>query len=167
MLLDRGMKIKETVVLILINIVLPSVDVYTDLALIAKFYIGSRRNPYCDDKFFNENSLINCHYDESVPALNVTFTPHYGWGTLMLLPFLLNYLICWYVWATTEKRKAVTWIAELLSFYPQYVACKIIWEIWSDPRKGLQKKRKLERDLIQMETFCEAAPSTLIMTYLI
>jgi len=43
---------------------------------------------------------------------------------MMLLPFLLNYLICWYVWATTDKRKTVTWVAALLSFHPQYVACK-------------------------------------------
>ena len=29
----------------------------------------------------------------------------------MLLAFLLNYLICWNVWLTTDKRKAFTWVA--------------------------------------------------------
>ena len=96
----------------------------------------------------------------------MTYTPHVGWGSMMLVPLLLNYLICWYVWATTDKRKTITWVAALLSFYPQYVACKIIWHIWTEPRRGLEKKRKLERDLIQMEIFFEAVPSTLIMTYL-
>ena len=43
---------------------------------------------------------------------------------MMLVPFLLNYFICWYVWATTDKRKTVSWIAILLSFYPQYIALK-------------------------------------------
>ena len=85
----------------------------------------------------------------------------------MLVPFLLNYLICWYVWVTTDKRKTVTWVAALLSFYPQFVACKIIRQIWSNPKKGLQKKQHLERDLIQLETFVEAVPSTLAMTYLL
>ena len=85
----------------------------------------------------------------------------------MLLPFLMNYLICWYVWVTTDKRKAVTWVAALLSFYPQFVACKIIYLIWSDPKKGLQKKRHLERNMVQMESFCESVPSTLVMTYLL
>ena len=66
----------------------------------------------------------------------------------MLVPFMLNYLICWYVWATTDKRKAVTWIAALFSFYPQFVACKIIWLIWNDPKKGLQKKRQVERNIV-------------------
>ena len=86
---------------------------------------------------------------------------------MMLLPFLLNYLICWYVWATMDKRKEVTWVAALLSFYPQYVACKIIYQIWMEPKKGLHKKRHLERNLIQLETFYESVPSTLVMTYLL
>ena len=85
----------------------------------------------------------------------------------MLVPFMLNYLICWYVWATTDKRKAVTWIAAIFSFYPQFVACKVIWIIWSDPKKGLPKKRHLERNLIENETFVEAVPSTLVMAYLL
>ena len=96
----------------------------------------------------------------------MTNIPHFGWGTLMLLPFLLNYLICWYVWVTTDKRKVLTWVAPLLSFYPQYVAFEIIWLVWADPKKGLQKRKNLDRNLVQMEVFFEAVPSTLIMTYL-
>ena len=48
------------------------------------------------------------------------YTTHFGWVTLMLLLFLLNYMICWYVWVTTDKRKAFTWAAPLLCLYPQY-----------------------------------------------
>ena len=159
---------KETILLVLLSIILPSFDVYSDLALIVKFYIGSRYNPYCDQEFQSGGiELFDCHYDNTVPTTNLTYTPHHAWGTMMLVPFLLNYLICWYVWATTDKRKAVTWVAVLLGFFPQYVACKVIYQIWSDPKKGLQKKRQLERDLIQMETFLEAVPSSLVMTYLL
>ena len=104
--------IKETVVLSLLNVVLPTVDVYSDFALVLNFYRGSRRNPYCDEEYkadrINWNERINCYYNDDVPSSNVTYTPHYGWGTMMLLPFLLNFLICWYVWATTDKRKAYT-----------------------------------------------------------
>ena len=166
---SQGEKIKETVILSLLNIGLPSVDVGSDIALMIKFYIGSRSNPYCHEeyKYHGNPGLINCDYNDSVPTSNLTHTPHYTWGTMMLVPFLLNYLICWYVWATTDKRKAFTWVAALLSFYPQYVALKIIYQIWwGDSKKGLQKKRHLERDLIQLETFTEAVPSTLVMTYL-
>ena len=54
-----------------------------------------------------------------------------------------------------------------LGFCSQYVACKVIWQIWTGPRKGLKKKRNRERDLVQIETFYEAVPCTLIMTYLL
>ena len=42
----KGEKIKETVVLSVINIALPSVDIYSDLGVIIKFYVGSRRNSW-------------------------------------------------------------------------------------------------------------------------
>ena len=118
---------------------------YSDFWIVVNFCVGSRRNPYCDEnynrlmfilgnvtalehsEFINEK--ITCHYDDSVPTSNVTFTPHIGWGCTMLVPFVLNYLICWYVWGTTDKRKTVTWLAALFCFYPQYVACKIIYQI--------------------------------------
>ena len=158
---STGQKIKETIVLSVINIALPSVDVYSDLGVIIKFYVGNRRNSFCD-KIYGEDfqdwdhyhERLDCYYNYSLPASNVTYTPHYGWGSMMLVPFLVNYLITWYVWATTDKRKAVTWVAALLSFYPQYVALKIIYQIWwVNPKRGLQKKRQLDRDLIQFEVF--------------
>ena len=165
---SRGEKIIETLVLGVLNIALPSADVNSDLGLIYVFYRGSRENPYCDEKYpyWRNEERLDCYYDDDVPTSNVTYTPHYGWGTMMLLPFLLNYLISWYVWAITDKRKAVTWVAALLSFYPQFVALKIIRQIWVNPKRGLQKKRHLERDLSQIETFWESVPSVLIMSYL-
>ena len=169
---SRWEKIKETVILTLLSVILPSVDVFSDGGLTFVFFRGSRHNPYCDQEFearriISWGETLNCYYNDSVPTSNVTYTPHVGWGSMMLVPLLLNYLICWYVWATTDKRKAVTWIAALFSFYPQYVACKIIYQIWwVDPKRGLQKKRHLERDLIQLEVFVEAVPSSLVMTYL-
>jgi len=182
---SRGEKIKEIVLLLLLNIILPSVDVYSDIGLILKFYVKRRRsNSDCDYIYRQLEEQLNC-YDNlttlqpyscdqmyrRLEELQYNFcytTIHYNWGTLMLLPFLLNYLICWYVWATTDKRKTVTWIAALLSFYPQYVACKIIYQIWwVDPKRGLKKKRHLERDVIQLEVFYESVPSMLVMTYLL
>ena len=47
------------------------------------------------------------------------------------------------------------------------MACKVIYLIWTNPKRGLQKKRYLERNVVQLETFCEAVLSTLVMTYLL
>ena len=89
----------------MLNVVLPSVDVYSDLALVVNFLVGSRRNPYCDKlhrrEHFGYRDNMNCYYNDSVPTTNVTYTSHYGWASMMFVPFLFNYLICWYVWATT------------------------------------------------------------------
>ena len=85
----------------MINITLPSVDVYSDLGMIINFYTGSRRNHYCDkmvilhwdttEEYYEQHKqLLECHYNDSLPTSNLTYTPHYSWGTMMILPFLLN-----------------------------------------------------------------------------
>ena len=51
MLPSKGKKIKETVVLNLLHISMPSVDEYSDLAMIVRFYIGSQTNLNCDEKY--------------------------------------------------------------------------------------------------------------------
>ena len=67
-MLSQGEKIKETVVLILLNIGLPSVDVGSDIALMIKFYIGSRSNLWCDEKYkYSDN--------QSSIATTMTFQP--------------------------------------------------------------------------------------------
>ena len=116
--LTRSEKIKETIMLSVLNIALPSVDVYSDLAMIDNFYFRrqSRRNPWCDANeigyipasYSYRNSVwtadrLNCHYNMSLPttAGNVSEPSHYTWGIMMLVPFLLNYFVCWYAWATT------------------------------------------------------------------
>ena len=157
----------ETVILCLLNVALPTFDVYSDLVVSINFFIGSRSNPACDKLFDDITDRIKCYYNDTISTIDVTYTPHVTWGTIMLVPFLLNCIICWYVWATTEKKKALSWVAALLSFYPQYVACKVIWLIWNDPKKGHQEKRNLERNMVQMETYLEAVPSTMVYTYVL
>ena len=75
----RSEKIKETIVLSVLNVALPTIDVYSDLGLIANFFVGSRRNPFCDriydegmlsvDEWWGINELrkleierLNCYY---------------------------------------------------------------------------------------------------------
>ena len=75
----RWEKIKEIVLLSLLNIFLPSFDVYSDAGLIYVFYRGSRENLYCDQKYPESyEERLDCYYDDSVPTLNVIYTPHYG-----------------------------------------------------------------------------------------
>ena len=107
---DRGENVKETVAFTLINLVLPSINVYFALVLVINYFSDG----------------------------------YYDFEAMVLLPLLLNYLACWYIWATKDKRKAITWVAPLLGFYPQFVACKLIWLIWTGSKKGFQEKKHLD-----------------------
>ena len=122
----------EIFLLALLNVALPTVDVYSDLALVTKLY----------------------------------YKGHPKWASLILVPFLVNYALCWIAWFTTEKQKKFTWIAALLGCYPQLVAARIIRLFWTQPLKGMNEKKNLERNLMENEIFTEAVPSALIMTFL-
>ena len=126
---------KEIFLLLFLNIILPTVDVYSDLALVIKLYFGCCKS-------------------------------HPKWASLLLGPFLVNYTLCWFAWFTTEKQKKFTWIAALLGCYPQLVAARIIWLLWTQPLKGMREKKHLERNLMEHEIFTEAVPTALIMTFL-
>ena len=132
----------EIFILALLNILLPTVDVYSDLALVTKLYYGQYD-----------------HYG--------SYNGHPKWASLLLGPFLVNYTLCWIAWFTAEKQRKFTWIAALLGCYPQLVAARIIWLFWTQPQKGMREKKHLERNLMEHEIFTEAVPTTFIMTFLL
>ena len=111
---------------------LPTVDVYSDVALTTKLYVYGQAK----------------------------------WAGLLLGPLLLNYALSWYAWFTYEKRKKTTWIAALVGFYPQFVCIRVIWLMWTCPKKGKQGKENFERNLMEHEVFTEAIPTSFIMTFL-
>lgn len=124
---------KETFLMSSFKVVLPTMDVYSDIALATKLCIKQ----------------------------------HYMWATSLLLPFLINYTLCWFAWFNYERQKKLSWIAPLLGCYPQLVALRIIWLFWTNPLKGMKEKKYHERNIMENEVFTEAVPSTLIMTFLV
>ena len=88
------------------------------------------------------------------------------WASLLLGPVLINYALCWFAWATTERQKKFTWIPALLGCYPQFVAARIIWLFWTQPLKGMKEKKRFERNLMEKEIFTEAVPTSIIMAFL-
>ena len=124
--------LKEIFLLALLNIALPTLDVYSDIALATKLY----------------------------------YNGHPNWASLLLVPFLVNYTLCWIAWFNSEKQKKFTWIAALFGCYPQLVAARIIRLFWTQPAKGMREKKHLERNLMENEIFTEAVPTALIMTFL-
>ena len=133
--------LKESLLLGSLNVVLPTVDVYSDVALAVKLY--SNVSVVLDGR---------THYSNGHPK----------WATSLLIPFLVNYLLSWRAWYYKGKEnKMFTWIFALLGCYPQLVAGRIIWLLWKKPSEGIRKKKHLERNVMENEIFFEAVPSTL------
>ena len=129
-MLTTFQKVKETILITLLNIALPTVDVFTDLATTSKLYSGYLSHEDCDEKNelkpfgLSQNNVYSwaepkdkCINNSS--AEGIYYTAHPRWATSLLVPFLINYVTTWVIWWSVDKRKAVSWIAPLFSVYPQ------------------------------------------------
>ena len=81
--------------IVALSIVLPTLDTFTDIILVVKLYRGAE-----DDygRWFNHPKM----------------------ATAMLIPFLLNYIVCFITFLGKEKNKKFTFIFALLNLYPQF-----------------------------------------------
>merc|ERR1719278_538599 len=89
------------------------------------------------------------------------------WATMLLIPFLLNYFASWFTWYRIDKNKKISWLACVFNVYPQLRAASVIRELWRDPKRGVVKKRKFERELSEAEVFLEAVFTTFVMGYIL
>ena len=95
-------KMLEVLPLLLLSIVLPTVDVITDIILMAKLYSGI--------------------YDCSCPDCyqNCVLKTYEAYATAMLIPFVSNYIVCVCNWSRLGQNRKKTWIFALINCYPQY-----------------------------------------------
>ena len=107
-------KIKEILILSVFKVLLPSADVYSDLFLIGRLYFGFQ--------FINctwgcpKSGNCGC-YDRPTRYPVFEVHRHPIWASLLLGPFLINYILCWIAWYRLEKQKRWTWIAPLFGCY--------------------------------------------------
>ena len=111
-MLTTFQKVKETVLLAILNVALPTVDIFTDLISITQLYIGTLTHTDCDEKseleqfgfpsshFNNEYALWSdarskCIENSSAEGL---VNRHPIWATSLLVPYLINYLTTWFIW---------------------------------------------------------------------
>ena len=131
-MLTTFQKVKETLLLTFLNVLLPTVDIFTDQISITKLYIGTLSHIDCDEENelwpfvklgftsqypFWRNAPNKCIANRSVEGLY--YNRHPIWATSLLAPVLINYLTTWVIWWSIDKRKTISWIAPLLSVYPQ------------------------------------------------
>ena len=130
-MLTTFQKVKETLLLTILNVALPTVDIFTDLISTTKFYIGILSHTDCDEgrelwPYVDQQASVHelwtdvkmrCIANSS--AEGRYYISHPIWATSLLVPFLINYLTTWAIWWSIDKRKTISWIAPLLSIYPQ------------------------------------------------
>ena len=152
--------LKESFLLGVLNVGLPTVDVYSDLALTAKFYKSTVTIP--------EYVIGN----QTFPSVTEDVS-HPFYASCLLIPCTINYVLGWRAWyygdvkkSNNNQRRKFTWVFALLGCYPQLVSSRIIYIFRKQPKKALKKKKYLERNVMENEIFTEAVPTTLIMTFL-
>ena len=146
--------LKETILMGTLNVGLPTVDVYKDIALSAWLYSSSTvtHDPY------QNGTLIT------------TEVSHPVWASSLLIPFIINYMLGWYAWVHTEwnkESKKYTWIFAILGCFPQLLASRIILLFWTKPKRAEREKNHLERNVMQNEVYTEAVPTSFIMIFLL
>ena len=93
------MEVMTILTILILNIFLPTLDTATDINLVVKLYRGA------NDTYTGEH------------------VSHPRMATAMLLPFLLNYVVCLYTFfrqERTKKYKKYTFIFALLNLFPQF-----------------------------------------------
>ena len=89
------MEVKPILMMVALNILLPTLDIVTDINLIVKLYRGAED---ADGRWYNHPKM----------------------ATAMLIPYLLNYVVCFITFLRKEKNKKFTFIFALLNIYPQF-----------------------------------------------
>ena len=100
--------------ILLLNILVPTADIVTDLYLVYSLY-SNALNPMPNISTTPEH--IRCSADHCW----LPYGPKDEMATVLLIPCLLNYIVCFYTFfRLTKDRKRYLFIFPLLNLYPQY-----------------------------------------------
>ena len=127
------MEVATILTIVVLNILLPTADVYTDIILAVKLYTPQLEGcKYYSSRWdaikrlrgiyeeCQEDPVTFCSKDENREHCDF-YDPHYKMATVLLMPCLLNYIVCFYTFfRLTTNRKIYTYIFPLLNLYPQY-----------------------------------------------
>ena len=124
------MEVKTILIIVALNIILPTLDTFTDINLVYKLYRGAQACQYRSDGHPERDDYEKCRDDPDGPDGYCSndennqnfcrFSRHYKMATAMLTPFLLNYIVCFITFLRKEKNKKFTFIFALLNIYPQF-----------------------------------------------
>ena len=107
------MEVASILTVLVLNIFLPTLDTYTDISLVTKLYNGTM-------VLYNRGTKRNREKMTYVPDYESEIVSHPVYASVLLVPFLLNYVACWYAFYREARYKKYTFIFPLLNLYPQF-----------------------------------------------
>ena len=134
---------KEGLIILATGVILPSFDIYSDIALSYSLISGT----YCD------NSCSEC-------------PKHPNYGAIMFIPIIMANLFTiphWFKRENTWKKRLCTLPLFLGQFWPQYQVLKVFWLIKNKDLKWRKKKEELDREIGSIEPFLESLPQVNII----
>ena len=137
---------KEALIILATGVILPSFDIYSDIALSYSLISGT----YCD----NSHSVCRKH-------------PNYG--AIMFIPIIMANLFTiphWLKRENTWKKRLCTLPLFLGQFWPQFQALKLFWLIKNKDLKWRKKKEQLDREISSIEPFLESLPQVNIFFFI-
>ena len=131
---DRIQRILPSIIL---DVALPSLDVYSDISLIIGWL---RWNPWGSRE--------------------------YNYGLMMIVPVLLQILSSIYKWYQIDdpKTKKWSWILVIFQCWPQFRSLKVVRLLYKNDSRAEEEKKKMMRDVLSTEPYLEAWPSVMITT---
>ena len=109
------MEITLILTILLLNILVPTADIVTDLYLVYSLYY----DPCPSLPLIPYSTPENIRSSADECWLNCCPRPEMAY--VLLMPFLLNYIVCFYTFfRLTKDRKRYLFIFPLLNLYPQY-----------------------------------------------
>jgi len=143
--LNRLKEQKTTVLMvILLNILVPTFDVATDIGLSWSAFIA------------NVSASENGSDEVDAGALI---------GGIILIPIILNTIFTFIAWKShKEDTQRWTLILVFLQLWPQYLAFKMLYKSAIGQTLLRPEKKRLERNISSLEPYLESIPQVLIQT---
>ena len=130
LILSNLQYVKMILPFVVLNILLPTIDIISDIYMVAKLHFGVYE---CQWSSMEElDAFWSCKSDSYTFCSNATIAndnicrsiTHEIYATVLFLPFFAAYLVCFYSWSQSEREKSKTFLFPLLGMYPQMGKCE-------------------------------------------
>ena len=117
----------------LLNILLPTIDIVSDVYMIVKLYVGVYECKWTsteeiDDYWSCRNDSHNFCSNSNTANDNIcTSITHPIYATVLFLPFFVTYSVCFYSWSQSVKERSSNFLYPLLGIYPQFGKRVLFW----------------------------------------